>query len=809
MSLATAPSSPSSVDSREDSGDDADSIQSWNVGGGSGAEESDGELSSDDGQDDRSPVYTHADRKAPKKRSLSPATSSRTGKEEGPETIDKHASGVLHDNDAYPDNKRHRPMKQLRAKPLSAVLASLLAAFKRRDSYQFFHEPVNVHEVPGYLDVVKQPMDLRTMDQRLHQGYYTDVDTFRSDFLLITQNAQTFNPPSSIYHTTARRLEMWGLRAIEREAVNAVKDSEIIQTNSTTPRSLPSSSRRGRRRTVERTRRDEKASIPLNGDEVTVASPYVSEGSSRRTVRIGSARSTPWSAEPPEGVPDTPETRLFRKTLAYAGVSAHTLTGKSACAARMQEKPKARLGPLPSILMDALGISSQAGETSDETQPTQNYTYLDDGSLDQQRLANMREYILQTVGPNAVLPPRIESLRHLPMTLAAPSNTNPQTEAALVFPPAQPGRPDPLGVATQSQAMPYESNWSHTFQDTSVPRDDRQLPFTLASAPGPSSLGQGAGIATISNIHRPVWPMPSAPSIQDPLQSGLRLNRRERELEQERDEQNWTFFRPHLQRLMDATDTGVYSNLAAWVATTPDGLALKPYANVAGSRLTNALHEHLRAMPYTTLGLPRTAQYVPRVSLKQLPPALQMSMQGAQEAERLIEVVYGGVLGSALVRSLAEFVGGAASFIPDSHFTEIKRNGAHTHIKTEAETKSESNSDLSQVSLPRHESIQQTGNEHSMVETAMLPSPLVEYVKTEVVNPLTGGLTHMLEHIGEQLMRIDVGATPSSASDEPLYDLLDDKGCSLSKSLWEKIHPDRAAENPRLDEVLQDLLHTT
>ncbi|WFC98968.1 pre-mRNA-splicing factor prp46 [Malassezia yamatoensis] len=785
MSLATAPSSPSSVDSREDSGDNAESIQSWTAGGGSDAEESDGVLSSDDGQDDRSLVYTDADRQASKKRSLSPATTSGTGKLKGPGTTEKDTIGILHDNDAYTGNKRQRPMKQLRAKPLSAALTSLLAAFKR------------------------QPMDLGTMDQRLHQGYYTDVDTFRSDFLLITQNAQTFNPPSSIYHTTARRLEMWGLRAIEREAVSAVKDSELIQTNSTIPRSLPSSSRRGRRRAGERPRRDEKASMPLDGDEVTVASPYVSEGSSRRTVRIGSARSTPWSAEPPEGVPDTPEIRLFRKTLAYAGVSAHTLTGKSACAARMQEKPKARLGPLPSILMDASGISSQAGESTDETQPTQNYTYLDDGSLDQQRLANMREYILQTVGPNAVMPPRIESLRHLPMTLAAPSNNNPQAEAALVFPPAQPGRPDPLGVAIQSQALPYESNWSHTFQDTSVPTDDRHLPFTLAGTPGPSSLSQGAGITPIPKIHRPVWPMPSAASLQDPLQSGLRLNRRERELEQERDEQNWTFFRPHLQRLMDATDTGIYSNLAAWVAITPDRLALKPYANVAGSRLTNALHEHLRAMPYTTLGLPRTAQYVPRASLKQLPTALQMSMQGAQEAERLIEVVYGGVLGSALVRSLAEFVGGAAASIHESNPSEIKSEDAHTQIKTEVNMKSESHCDLSPVSLREHESTQQSDSHYSISETATLPCSLVEYVKREVVHPLTGGLSDLLEHFGEQLMQIDVGVTPSSASDEPLYDLLDDKGSTLSKSLWEKIHPDKAAENPGLDEVLQDLLHAT
>ena len=100
--------------------------------------------------------------------------------------------------------------------------------------------------------------------------------------------------------------------------------------------------------------------------------------------------------------------------------------------------------------------------------------------------------------------------------------------------------------------------------------------------------------------------------------------------------------------------------MPAWAACVADDQPLQPYASVTNERLMQALREHLRSMPYRAMSLPRTAQYVPRSSLHQLPPALQLSMQGAQETERLIETVYGSVDGLAYARSLAEFVTGAA-----------------------------------------------------------------------------------------------------------------------------------------------------
>ena len=534
-----------------------------------------------------------------------------------------------------------RPLKQLRSKTLRAALDALIVGLKKRDSYLFFHEPVNADEVPGYRDVITHPMDLGTMEKRIHEGYYTHMDMFQHDFMLVTQNAQQFNPPSSIYHTAARRLEVWGLRAIAREAMSVVDDDQL---DAQQPEEPPA--RRGRRK---------RSSLSIE------AEPHA-EHLSRRMMRIGSARSTTWSLQ---GVQtNDPDELLFRRTLAYAGVGQHQLTGKSACSARVHAKPKRRLAP---------PLSTTATEDAVEDTEASPFAFHDDGSLDAAQLADVREYLAQ----QTLLAPQLESLQHLPMMLAAqpPPNaaaaSSPSSaagappapgEPSLVFPPAQPGRPDALYAATRTYPEAASKNTSHSFEHTHVPDAQRALPYMLASVPGPSGLGTHG-----TRPMRPIWPALPPPALQE---ARLRLNRRERELEQERDESNWTFFRPHMHRILAHEDVGLYANVPAWAACVSDDQPLQPYATASGEPLLHTLRECLRSLPYRAVGLPRTAQFVPRASLQHLPPALQVAMQGAQESERLIDTVYGSVDGLAYARSLAEFVGGASG---DTHL--------HQHVR--------------------------------------------------------------------------------------------------------------------------------
>ena len=115
---------------------------------------------------------------------------------------------------------RSRPIKRLRSKGLYDAIPKLLENFKRRDSYKFFWEPVNLQEVPNYLEFISEPMDLGTIEDKINRRLYSHMDEFRHDFLLVVRNAQTFNPPGTIYHGEGRKLENWGTRAIERESLS-------------------------------------------------------------------------------------------------------------------------------------------------------------------------------------------------------------------------------------------------------------------------------------------------------------------------------------------------------------------------------------------------------------------------------------------------------------------------------------------------------------------------------------------------------------------------------------------------------------
>lgn len=48
----------------------------------------------------------------------------------------------------------------------------------RKDDYAFFLKPVDVEKVPGYLEVISQPMDFGTMTEKVTKSKYRSLDEF-------------------------------------------------------------------------------------------------------------------------------------------------------------------------------------------------------------------------------------------------------------------------------------------------------------------------------------------------------------------------------------------------------------------------------------------------------------------------------------------------------------------------------------------------------------------------------------------------------------------------------------------------------
>lgn len=82
----------------------------------------------------------------------------------------------------------------------------LTAVRKHKDAWPFL-EPVK--GVIDYYDVIKEPMDLKTIGERLDKGFYRTTHMFNADFKKMFDNCRTYNKPDTEYYQCADSLEAY------------------------------------------------------------------------------------------------------------------------------------------------------------------------------------------------------------------------------------------------------------------------------------------------------------------------------------------------------------------------------------------------------------------------------------------------------------------------------------------------------------------------------------------------------------------------------------------------------------------------
>uniref|UniRef100_A0A3B4FU48 Histone acetyltransferase n=1 Tax=Pundamilia nyererei TaxID=303518 RepID=A0A3B4FU48_9CICH len=70
-----------------------------------------------------------------------------------------------------------------------------------------FMEPVKKSEAPDYYEIIRFPIDLKTMTERLKNRYYVTKKLFIADLQRIITNCREYNPPDSEYCKCANTLE--------------------------------------------------------------------------------------------------------------------------------------------------------------------------------------------------------------------------------------------------------------------------------------------------------------------------------------------------------------------------------------------------------------------------------------------------------------------------------------------------------------------------------------------------------------------------------------------------------------------------
>ncbi|KAL3192576.1 hypothetical protein MRX96_058990 [Rhipicephalus microplus] len=90
--------------------------------------------------------------------------------------------------------ERLRQQEEATLRELRLFLRDILTKLMRDRRYTMFAKPVDASEVPDYLEVIQQPMDLETMMVKIDLHKYQTVAQFLQDIELICSNALEYNP---------------------------------------------------------------------------------------------------------------------------------------------------------------------------------------------------------------------------------------------------------------------------------------------------------------------------------------------------------------------------------------------------------------------------------------------------------------------------------------------------------------------------------------------------------------------------------------------------------------------------------------
>uniref|UniRef100_A0A3Q2UXQ4 Bromodomain containing 1a n=1 Tax=Haplochromis burtoni TaxID=8153 RepID=A0A3Q2UXQ4_HAPBU len=125
--------------------------------------------------------------------------------------------------------KLQETLLEMQLTPFSILLRALLDQLQAKDQARIFTQPVDVTEVPDYLDHIKHPMDFSTMRKHIDAQGYNNFDQFEDDFNLIIENCMKYNSKDTYFYRAAVRLRDQGgalLRKARRDAEKIGFDTE-------------------------------------------------------------------------------------------------------------------------------------------------------------------------------------------------------------------------------------------------------------------------------------------------------------------------------------------------------------------------------------------------------------------------------------------------------------------------------------------------------------------------------------------------------------------------------------------------------
>ncbi|KAI0677621.1 hypothetical protein C8Q78DRAFT_1003568 [Trametes maxima] len=125
------------------------------------------------------------------------------------------------DEDEAPRGRRRGGPDGTVSKRFQNVIGMVHSQISQHRYGNIFHNPIKKSEAPDYHDIVKRPMDLKTIKSRVKDGLIANSLEFQRDIYLMFANAMMYNRPGSEIYNMAEEMML----SSERD-INAFRQTE-------------------------------------------------------------------------------------------------------------------------------------------------------------------------------------------------------------------------------------------------------------------------------------------------------------------------------------------------------------------------------------------------------------------------------------------------------------------------------------------------------------------------------------------------------------------------------------------------------
>lgn len=89
----------------------------------------------------------------------------------------------------------HEELRKTKEVSFQLQCQNIIELLKKHQSVWPFREPVSKEDVPDYENIVRDPIDLKTIEIKLTSNEYHNSDTFCSDIVRMFDNCRLYNQP--------------------------------------------------------------------------------------------------------------------------------------------------------------------------------------------------------------------------------------------------------------------------------------------------------------------------------------------------------------------------------------------------------------------------------------------------------------------------------------------------------------------------------------------------------------------------------------------------------------------------------------